>query len=218
MRRWASLAEKRRHGRRNTSTTSDWAWLARYSRATETHPRSTAFITGFTLYLVGDVVAQKCIERKTDFSYGRLAGTVCYGATFCGVASYYWYRFLEHLVTCRFGFKAKTLPFVGSKLLIELGLWFPLNIGIFWYVVGMGEGKSLADSTKELHTGFLQAIQGGLCIWTPVDVLNFSLVPVHLQVLVVNVASLIEAVMFSLIHSWNGPSVACESPHITTRQ
>ena len=193
------LPRSPRTSRLSSTTTGSNPWRV-YLHWTDAFPLRTAMATGAALWCFGDVMAQWVIERKERLHWGRLAGTVLYGLTVSGAMSLQWYSFLDAQVLAR-GFQPRTAAFVLAKLAPELCLWQPFTLCVFWMLVGLGEGKSLAAAAGELREGFADGMKVEWSIWAPTDSVNFFLVPVRLQVLVVNLACLVESTTLAYLHS-----------------
>lgn len=172
-----------------------------YARAADGRPVLVGAATAGTMWFIGDVVAQKAIEQRPAIDAGRLGGTVVHGAAVTGAAGAAWYMFLDRFVKRSAVLGATSRRAVGAKLFLELALWEPFTLCCFWTLVCLGQGKSLDKAKIELREGFSGGMVAELAIWAPVSLANFALVPVKLQVLVVSIASLIEAVTLSWLHS-----------------
>mmetsp|Transcript_24958 Transcript_24958/g.66414 ORF Transcript_24958/g.66414 Transcript_24958/m.66414 type:complete len:135 (+) Transcript_24958:185-589(+) len=86
---------------------------------------------------------------------------------------------------------------------------------MFWVIVVMFEGHSPLQIGRDLRSDFAPTLCGDLALWLPIDVVNFSVVPVQYQVLVAAVGSLLEAVAVSYVHErgfFAGPIPANAAP------
>jgi len=100
-----------------------------------------------------------------------------------------------------------SVKFVLAKVGLECFVWHPFSLFAFWVIVGGIEGHSLNQIKEELKRDYLPTLLGEFALWTPLDLLNFWLVPVKFQVLVGNCGCLVEAVCLSYIHACGFPTL-----------
>ena len=174
-----------------------------YGRLMTKHPLLTSAGTAMALWSGGDLIAQGLEMRedpKATFQSNRFAGVATHGALMGGVASYYWYNALERFASTTLRLTAGSMRFVVAKISLEILIWHQLSLAVYWFIVGIAEGHSFSKIVKELKSDYLPTIIADVGMWTPIDILNFKFVPVPMQVLFINMGSLIEAVALSYIH------------------
>ena len=176
-----------------------------YSRCMRSSPILTSAVTAGFLWGSGDLIAQFIVEEATvdTVKRDRFVGTVVDGAAVGGVMSYYWYTGLERFVNW-FKLIPGSTKFVAAKCALEIAVWHPFTLYLYWNIVGTFEGHSQVQIKKELKKDFFMTYLGDASLWTPLDILNFKIVPVQYQVLFVNLGSLIEAVALSYVHGTGG--------------
>lgn len=145
------------------------------------------------------------------FQWGRFIGAIVDGVVVAGVGGYYWYQALDKFVTKTCLLRKGSLSFITTKMLLEFVIWHPLNLMTFWMVVGFAEGDSLRHILREFRDDFFPTLLGEYMLWGPLDVVNFCFVPVHLQVILCNVASLFESVFLSYVRSQGFPGFPAPS-------
>jgi protein Mpv17 len=219
----------RHHGGGFDATEVPGLW-GQYLRAVQHRPVATGIATSAVLWLAGDTVAQ-LIERAEATESGgshagggdhkkpaafpdlrRLFGTTAEGSLVAGGLGVYWYAFLDKFVGTTLGLASGSAAFVAAKVGLECVLWHPFTLSLFWTVVGAIEGNSWEKIKEELSTDFTPTLLTEYVLWAPIDILNFKLVPVHLQVLCVNMGCLVEAVLLSYIHSHGFPGSKAAPP------
>lgn len=177
-----------------------------YGRLMAKAPITMSGLSALTLWGAGDVLAQileyYTTKSKTaaEVQWNRLCGCMTHGFFIGGVGGYIWYEGLERFVTNTMRAIPGSNRAVVLKLLLEILIWHPTCLLGYWSIVGKFEGHSTAQICAELKESFLPTLAGDVSMWTPVDILNFRFVPVHMQALVVNVGSLVEAVVLSYVH------------------
>mmetsp|Transcript_63912 Transcript_63912/g.171224 ORF Transcript_63912/g.171224 Transcript_63912/m.171224 type:complete len:423 (-) Transcript_63912:27-1295(-) len=181
-----------------------------YVRANVKYPVPTAVLTSAVLWTAGDVVAQKMEETKDSkgLDVRRLAATSSEGSLVGGGIGYFWYNFLDRIVSNVMKLEHGTVRFVVAKLGLEFALWHPVSLLSFWLWVGLAEGHSIAKITEELKSDYFPTLLSEYCLWAPLDLFNFWKVPVHLQVIVSNAGCFVEAVGLSYIHEHGFPGFA----------
>lgn len=186
----------------------------------------TIFITSLLLWAIGDCVSQaiehqlrshdvdEAVEllesgaahtEQVHFQWSRFFGAIVDGSLIAGVGGYYWYQALDKFVTKTCLLRKGSTSFIMTKMLLEFVVWHPLNLMTFWMVVGLAEGDSLRHILREFRDDFLPTLAGEYMLWGPLDLINFWFVPVHLQVILCNVASLFESVFLSYVRSQGFP-------------
>lgn len=167
------------------------------------YPVLTSIATAMALWGGGDLISQglEIMEdpTKNKFQFNRFAGVLTHGTVMGGVGNYYWYNFLDSLVRNRLQLAAGA-RFVAAKIGLEIAIWHPTGLFAYWVIVGLWEGNTWPKIQRELKKDFFPTLTGDVCLWTPMDILNFTKVPVSMQTLFINVGSLFEAVALSYIH------------------
>lgn len=157
-----------------------------------------------TLWGVGDITAQGMEIYSTtnpqQFQVNRFGGVLAHGAIMGGVCNYYWYTFLDNFVVNTCKLSAGTARFVACKIGLEVAIWHPIGLLAYWCIVGYFEGHSPSNIERELKKDYFPTLVGDICLWTPMDIINFWKVPVQLQVLFINAGSLFEAIVLSYVH------------------
>ena len=174
-----------------------------YGRLMQKYPLQTSAVTAMTLWGGGDAIAQG-LEMREDphasFQVNRFAGVATHGAIMGGVGSYFWYNALEKFTATTLKLASGSARFVFAKISLEIIIWHQISLAVYWFIVGTFEGHSVEKIMKELRTDYLPTLFADVSMWTPIDILNFKFVPLQLQVLFINLGSLVEAVALSYIH------------------
>lgn len=138
----------------------------------------------------------------------RLLLTALEGSLVGGGLGVYWYSFLDKIVSGRFGLVSGSLSFIAAKLSMEFIIWHPFSLASFWLFLGIfSDGNDLKTIKREMRRDFAPTLFSEYGLWLPIDFLNFKFVPVHLQVIVINGGSLIEAVLLSYVHAHGFPTL-----------
>jgi Ca2+-binding EF-hand superfamily protein len=165
-----------------------------YGRLMGKYPVATSVATAMALWGGGDLASQGLEmheDKEAKFQSHRFMGVLSHGCLIGGLGNYAWYSWLDSFVRSGLGLTSGA-RFVAAKIGLEVALWHPTSLLCFW-----------------LRQSYWPTLAGDVCLWTPMDILNFSRVPVHLQTTFINMGSLFEAVVLSYIHKhgFGGESV-----------
>ncbi|XP_069688575.1 protein Mpv17 [Periplaneta americana] len=134
----------------------------------------------------GDVICQVALEEKNlkTLNYERLLKFTGIGFFFIGPVLQVWYTKLA-LVGGK-SLYIKTLKKVGLDQLIAA----PTLLCTVMSSVHLLDGHSLEETKLKLRQDYLDVLINNYKLWPAVQFLNFALVPVNFQVLVVQVVAL----------------------------
>ncbi|XP_033636457.1 mpv17-like protein 2 isoform X2 [Asterias rubens] len=111
-----------------------------------------------------------------------------------GPLNHYWYLGLDRFLP---GIKGRT---IAKKILLDEIIASPVMTSIFFVGMGLLEGKTWAESVNVLKKKFLTVYMVDICVWPPVQAVNFFFVPPNLRVIYVNVFILLWDVFLSFIN------------------
>uniref|UniRef100_A0A8D0BLT1 Peroxisomal membrane protein 2 n=1 Tax=Salvator merianae TaxID=96440 RepID=A0A8D0BLT1_SALMN len=160
--------------------------LARYLLLLRLYPVLTKAVSSALLSALGSVVSQ--IIEKTQKKGGLdLRGPLrfaIYGFLFTGPLSHYFYLYLEHQIP-------SDVPFaIVKKLLLDRLVVAPAFLLLFYFVMNFLEGRDTSALVKRLKTSYWTALKMNWKVWTPVQFINLTYVPMQFQVLFGNLVAL----------------------------
>lgn len=164
-----------------------------YSRQLERHPWRTQILTTGALWSLGDVLAQRV--EKAPFNVRRNLLTAGYGALAVGPFGHAWYIGLDR--AARRFFVPGSPTFIAAKVLADTGIFGPLHVAGYFTFYTLVEGGGLPDVAAKLRTDFWPTFSAELFVWPAVQVANFKLVPLHYQLLVVNLFTILDSCFMS---------------------
>ena len=207
------------------------SWVNLYTGALSEYPlRANAVLSG-VLCAAGDVLAQTVeqrVEVSATRSYDllRTARMTTYGTLICGPLLYGWYSTLhvvgEAVSVTRVPLLGERLsgllPWLGTfqkevsgglspaRLLLAKvaadGLFFQAPfLNLCFATMGVLEGRPLTDIYEKTKAAFHRAWGLSLLVWTPIQLLNLSLVPVALQPAVVSTVNVGWKATLSLLNA-----------------
>lgn len=91
-------------------------------------------------------------------------------------------------------------PFVVSKVLADTLVFGPVHVCLYFAFTKLLEkGADPGDIVAKIKKDFIAAYVAEFALWTPVQLINFSFVPVKHHLLVVNAASIIDSCFLSWV-------------------
>ena len=133
----------------------------------------------------GDVACQILIEKRTwtkrdvqhlALDVPRVCRFTFLGGTLIAPTLHVWYGFLGRSI------QGSGVRPAMKRMLFDQLVFAPAFIGCFFCALAGLEGKSLADLEKQLRNDWAPSVVANWKLWVPAQMINFSLVPVHLQV------------------------------------
>nr|VZI11234.1 unnamed protein product [Spirometra erinaceieuropaei] len=159
------------------------AWSG-YLHLLSKYPLRTQCVSTALIMSTGDIIAQKIVERQPNYSPSRTLKFGMIGMCFVGPTFHCWYNFIDRLYT---GTKLiRTVKMVASDQLIMAPCMVFSIIGL----VGLTKNWSIEEAKTGLSNNYIQAMLMNIRVWPPVQFINFTFVPLHLRVLVVNFVAL----------------------------
>jgi len=153
-------------------------WKA-YNDKLESDPLIMKMLTSFTGFLLGDILAQTCIEKK-GFSWSRLLRLSSFGFLIHGSTSHYFYGFLDGKLP------GATAGMVALKVFIDQVLWNPIfGVMFFGYVAAL-ERKGISYVADKVKNELMTQVTGSWKVWPIAHAINFRFIPSSQRVLYIN--------------------------------
>jgi protein Mpv17 len=170
-----------------------------YSQSLEAHPILTKSCTAGLIFGLSDYLAQMIensgeTKANKSFDWTRLVSTTLVGLLYFGPAAHYWYEWIFRL-----------LPGTGLASTLYKAFWGQILFGpsftcIFFATNLIQSGDfSLKTWWNKIRNDLPGAWLAGVGYWPIVDLISYSIIPVKLIPLFVNMASLIWTVYLSLV-------------------
>lgn len=157
-------------------------------------------ITSSLLWGSGDFIAQKIkIKTKTKkrhiYDWNRTLVNALFGGFYVAPLGYHWYSYLDKSV-CHV-FERNTSTFICAKVFLETVLWNPcITVGYFFTINFALFQKNFKNI---LNDDFRRALTTETMYWPLIDTINFKYIPVHRNLLFMNIASLVDTILLSCI-------------------
>ena len=132
------------------------------------------------LSMTGDFIAQT-IEGERDLK--RSTRFFIFGSTFVGPALAIWYKTLNKL-------PIKGTLGVVSKVALDQFVWSPIGIAFFFGMQDALQGISVDSSYQKLKLVYWDVLKTNWTIWPAIQFINFYMVPVNYQSVVVNTVAI----------------------------
>ncbi|PRW44616.1 PXMP2 4 family 2-like [Chlorella sorokiniana] len=157
-------------------------------------------VTTGALWSLGDALAQRV--EKGPFNARRNLLTAGYGALAVGPFGHAWYIGLDR--AARRLFVPGSPAFIAAKVIADTAIFGPLHVAGYFTHMTLSEGGTLPDVGAKLRTDFWPTFSAELFVWPVVQVANFKLVPVHYQLLVVNMVTILDSCFMSWARANDG--------------
>ncbi|XP_001607629.1 protein Mpv17 isoform X1 [Nasonia vitripennis] len=152
-----------------------------YQKLLTRHPLGMQSFQAGVLMGLGDQIAQNFIEKRPvkDLDFMRTAKFFTIGFVIAGPATRTWYGILDR----HFGSKGATA--VLKKVTCDQFLFAPTFIVVLLSAIGLSQGNDMKSIKLKLEDEYLEILKNNYKLWPMVQLVNFYLVPLHHQVLVV---------------------------------
>ncbi|KAI3428656.1 hypothetical protein D9Q98_007479 [Chlorella vulgaris] len=171
-----------------------------YSRQLSSNPWRTQIVSTGMLWAAGDALAQR-VEGQ-PFDVRRNLRTACYGGAFIGPVGHAWYIGLDRAAAALL--RPGTLAFVGGKVVADTAIFGPVHVAGYFTHMTLCEGGTLDDVRTKLRRDFWPTFSAELAVWPVVQAVNFKLVPVQFQLMVVNVFTILDSCFMSWARANDG--------------
>ncbi|GFR46773.1 hypothetical protein Agub_g8401 [Astrephomene gubernaculifera] len=154
-----------------------------YNNVALKHPMTTGVVTTVLKTSAADLFAQKVVERREDVDWRRHSMFLMFGFGYLGCWQYYLYNNLFvrwcKPITALVG-HAGAAP---VKTFIDQCIHHPvLYFPVFYCLKGLVEGRPIADSMESYREHLWENCKALWMIWVPAQMVNFTLVPLHLRI------------------------------------
>lgn len=201
---------------------------AAYSLSLEKRPLLTEMTTSGCLWCFGDLATQFLEQKRQQannnnrkqeggIDWKRTLHQTVYASIIWGPFAHKWYHLLDHVARAMVGTSKNPAHLVAAKLALEIICLHPVSLLAYFSIVGKMGGESLSTIQKQLRSDYWPTLMLEIALWTPLDTLNFSLVPVRHQLLVVNCGCFVESVGLSFIKN-NGIDSVKRMLHLTSEE
>lgn len=158
-------------------------------------PIVTKALTSFSVYLIGDLVAQTS-EGKTlgELDRGRVARSAIAGLVGHGPLSHFWYEVCEGF----FGFLGLTEWWaVFPKIGVDQLLWSPIWNGVYIALLGAMKRDSFGTIVQTVRETAVPLVTSGLKLWPMAHLITYGLIPVENRLLWVDTVEILWVVILS---------------------
>eukprot|EP00934_Nitzschia_sp_Nitz4_P001303 Nitzschia sp. Nitz4//scaffold58_size112336//62208//63026//NITZ4_004038-RA/size112336-processed-gene-0.220-mRNA-1//-1//CDS//3329555004//1303//frame0 len=168
--------------------------LLLYSSSIDRSPILTKSVTAGVIFGLSDFIAQRLEKPDRKFDSTRLYSSVLIGLLYFGPAAHYWYDLMAYMLPGRSLWDTLQKAFLGQVI-------FGPSFTCLFFAVSLLQGGtfSLRAWGKKIRNDLPGAWMAGTGFWPLVDLVSFSLVPVKLIPLFVNICSLVWTVYLSLV-------------------
>ncbi|KAG1729961.1 uncharacterized protein EDB91DRAFT_1252840 [Suillus paluster] len=187
--------------------------LRLYNAALIRRPMFAQSVTAAVLFGAGDVIAQQAIERQgKNHDFMRTARLTFYGGAFFGPALTKWYQLLNRI---KFPSPTKAVMY---RVWLDQAILTPVAVGFFFGTMSILEGKGISGAQDRISTAYTPTLIRNWGVFIPTQIINFAIVPHHLQFVVVSVVSLFWNTYLSAVNASSQHQEAIEADKSTEKQ
>lgn len=179
-------------------------WKA-YTSILRKYPLRTQMITSAIIWSTGDIISQTMFSKEApkdrELDVKSLLAASVFGGFLLGPAGHFWYESLDRYCIKSLHLHPGTWRLVLTKLSLDTVFFGPLCISTFLVYMTISMGGSLTDAKNKLSNDFLPILALETMYWPAVQAVNFRLIPLHHQLLFVNMVSLVDSTFFCWMKS-----------------
>ena len=149
------------------------------------YPIIAQSVSAGALFAIGDCIAQHGIEKTNNHDINRTFRLSLFGTFVAGPSIALWYRFLSANVKM-----SSPLKTLCAKVCLDQFVFSPVSIAVFFTANSLMEGKKYDEIKLKLKKTYTTALLNNWKLWPAVQFINFSIVPVNYQSIVVNTVAL----------------------------
>ncbi|GAB1867769.1 Protein Mpv17 [Camponotus japonicus] len=154
-----------------------------YQKALKMYPISTQAVQSGILMGLSDQIAQNFIDKSKTIDLVRTMQFTGIGFFISGPATRTWYGILDKYI----GSKGYSVAI--KKIVCDQLLFAPAFTAVLLVTIGICQGKSTEKLKIKIQDEYSDILMNNYKLWPIVQLVNFSLVPLHYQVLVVQVVA-----------------------------
>lgn len=154
-------------------------WLG-YLAVLRSRPVITKALTSLVGFAIGDVLAQRCVEKKACFDWKRLLRFASAGMLLHGPMGHWFYGSLDSLIP---GASARK---VAIKVLIDQTVHAPIFGIVFFSYLAALEGKGPLMAAMRVKHELMTQLTGSWKVWPLAHAVNFAFVPTYQRILYIN--------------------------------
>ncbi|KAI9218676.1 hypothetical protein BC828DRAFT_407375 [Blastocladiella britannica] len=143
---------------------------------------------------------EHAVDPRFRVDWSRLATMTGFGLVIAGPLYTFWYAKLDHVVNHHFAQRAATAAargtpvspkslqrrILGTKLFADLCIFDPPYLTFFFTSTSLVSGMQPSAIWAQYKRDALSTYKVDVSVWAPIQFVNFSRVPVHLQPVMVN--------------------------------
>ncbi|CAM9117064.1 unnamed protein product [Heterosigma akashiwo] len=164
-----------------------------YNKVLSEKPILTKACTSLVGFSVGDVLAQKLIDKADKLDVPRIARLASFGFFIHGTAGHFFYGFLDSKFP---GTDPKT---VVTKVVIDQLLMNPVFATVFFTYLGLVSGDGPSKIINKIKNDLFAAVKGSWTVWPVAHLINFRFVPPEQRLLYINSIQIAYNVFLSFI-------------------
>jgi protein Mpv17 len=166
-----------------------------YNNVLGEKPILTKACTSLLGFSIGDTLAQKFVNKGSEFDFKRLARMAAFGFLFHGTISHFFYNKLDEVMP-------GTAPLtIVKKVFTDQVLWAPIFTFVYLTWMGVTDGLSPSAVGDKIKNDLVKGVVGSWSVWPIVHAVGFKFVPTEQRLLYINTIQIGYNVFLSLLGS-----------------
>ena len=172
--------------------------ISSHAQIIKRRPLLSNILLGAGLGFTGDVLCQRVFEGQETIDNKRLLALTAFASLYQGGFCYLLYAQYRSVLPAWF-LKTKLREGIGSSLLDNF-VHVPFVYTPMYYVsTGIMRGFSSQEIEEQMTEKYFESLLACWTLWIPLQSINFSFVPLHLQATFVNAGCLVWNVVLGYV-------------------
>eukprot|EP01025_Chloroclados_australasicus_P019739 TRINITY_DN207_c1_g1_i1.p2 TRINITY_DN207_c1_g1~~TRINITY_DN207_c1_g1_i1.p2 ORF type:complete len:200 (-),score=1.66 TRINITY_DN207_c1_g1_i1:571-1170(-) len=167
-----------------------------YLKQLQKRPLVTKSVTSLVGFTLGDVAAQ-CLAEVQPYDLTRTLRMSVYGGLVMGPFAHYWFNVLEKVV---FPMRPNSPATIVIKAALDQLVQAPIGLSMFYAYQEMFQGRP-HRTLDVIQDKLMPTLYMTWKFWPLAHLINFSVVPLDLRILYVNVVSVVYTCLLSSLAS-----------------
>ena len=168
--------------------------LARY-------PLLTKMCTSLVGFGLGDVLAQRFLDKNLQLDTKRLFRMMSFGFLIHGSTGHYWYQALDRYI------RGTGVKEVVSKVALDQLLWAPVFTAIFLGYTSLTSGATWDAAKSKIKADTFTGVRASWSVWPIAHAINFRFIPPSQRLLYINAVQVAYNMFLSILAQSKAGSV-----------
>lgn len=167
------------------------------------HPIFKGMLAYSITWPTGNIIQQTIAGKRWDtYDWQKCLQFSLYGSLYVAPSLYGWVKLTSHI------WPVTNLRTALTKTLVEQVSYGPAATASFFFIISLLDHKTVEESKQEVLNKFWPTYKMGVCYWTTVQTINYSLIPERNRVPIVSLFGLIWTTFLAYMQQRSSTTVA----------